>query len=344
MGLIQRVLRRYLKQKHLQSHEVEIDAAIEQLFYEINPRMRFLPDYQETLSRPVWNALRHINHVTDNIAGPVDAATRQWSSTPVLRAMFANGQEMGKIFNRDSSLRNCIAAAQPGNADSCHVMIAATMQVRKVLGIAMRGDMMQREVPQTQISFTDHRIVASADSEGGLREKLKAFALEFVAHRVLANIEAARSECGELERELALLRARMRVKLRQDSGKACLCDHVEYSEGEMAAICSQIREKEALLNQTAIHQPTLKHFMDQLLLVLNSVERLLQIHEVSLHLDNMNILLETPDTGTVKPVELTEILREGHPARIMVIACVPRDEVLAHDDMATRIDEALKQL
>ena len=344
MGLIRRVLRRYLKQKHLQSHQAEIDTAIEQLFYEINPRMRFLSGYQETLSRPVWNALRHINHVIDSIAGPVDAATRQWNSTPVLRAMFANGQEMGKIFNRDASLHACIAAAQPGNADSCHVMIAATMQVRKVLGIAMRGDMMQREVPQTQISFTDHRIVAAADSESGLREKLKAFALEFVAHKTLANIEAARSESGELEQKLALLRARMRMKLRQDSGKACLCDHVEYSDGEMAEICKLIREKETLLGQTAIHQPTLKYFMDQLLLVLNSVERLLQIHEVSLHLDNMNILLETPDEGTVKSVELTEVLREGHPARIMVIACVPSDEVLIQDDMAARIDEALKQL
>ncbi|MFA5241418.1 MAG: hypothetical protein WC029_04200 [Sulfuricella sp.] len=344
MGLIRRVLRRYLKQKHLQSHQAEIDAAIEQLFYEINPRMRFLTDCQETLSRPVWNALKHIQHVIDSIAGPVDAATRQWSSTPVLRAMFANGLEMGKTFNRDPSLRNCISTAQPGNIDSCHVMIASTMQVRKVLGIAMRGDMMQREVPQTQISFTDHRIVASAGSESGLREKLKAFALEFVAHRVLANIEAERSECGELEQELALLRARMRMKLRQDSGKACLCDHVEYSDGEMAEICTLIREKEALLGQTAIHQPTLKYFMDQLLLVLNNVEKLLQIHGISLHLDNMNILLETPDEGAVKAVELTEILREGHPARIMLIACVPRNEVLIHDDMAARIDEALKQL
>jgi hypothetical protein len=344
MGLIRRVLRHYLKQKHLRLHQAEIDTAIEQLFYEINPRMRFLSDYQKTLSRPVWNALKHIHHVIDGIAGPVDAATRQWNLSPVLRAMFTNSSDMGKLFNRDASLRKHIATAQPGKAEDFHVMIAATMQVRKVLGIAMRGNIMQREVPQTQISFADHRIVASADSESGLREKLKAFALEFVAHKVLANIGAARSECEGLEQELALLRARMRMKLRQDSGKACLCDQVEYSEGEMAAICSQIREKETLLNQTAIHQPTLQHFMDQLLLVLNSVERLLQIHEVSLHLDNMNILLETPDADSVKPVELTEVLREGHPARIMLIARVPRDQVLAHDDMATRIDEALKRL
>ncbi len=344
MGLIRRVLRHYLKHKHLQSHQAEIDTVIEQLFYEINPRLGFLTGYQEALSGPVWNALKHIHHVIDHIAGPVDAATRQWGSTPALRAMFANGLEMGRFFKRDPSLRNCIATAQPGNAESCHVMIASTMQVRKVLGIAMRGDIMQREVPQTQISFTDHRIVASADSESGLREKLKAFALEFVAHKVLANIAAARSECEGLEQELALLRARMRMKLRQDSGKACLCDRVEYSEGEMAEICSLIREKETLLSQTAIHQPTLKYFMDQLLLVLNSVEKLLQIHEVSLHLDNMNILLDTPGEDAAKPVELTEILRSGHPARIMLIARVPRDEVLIHDDMAARIDDALKRL
>lgn len=344
MGLIRRVLRHYLKQKNIRLHQAEIDAAIEQLFYEINPRLRFLPAYQEMLSRPVWNTLRHIHHVIDGIAGPVDAAARQWSANPVLRALFASSTEMGKLFSRDPALRSCIVTAPSDPAASCHVMIASTMQVHKVLGIAMRGDMMLRDVPQTQISFTDHRIVAFANSESGLREKLKAFALEFVAHKVLANIEAARSECEGLEQELALLRARLRMKLRQDGGKACLCDRVEYSESEMTETCNLIREKEGLLNQAAIHQPTLDYFMQQLLSVLNSVDKLLQIHAVTLHLDNMNILLESGDADAVPPVELTEIQRAGHPARIMMIAQVPRDEVLIQDDMATRIDAALKWL
>jgi hypothetical protein len=208
----------------------------------------------------------------------------------------------------------------------------------------MRGEIMQRDVPQTQISFTDHRIVASADSDSSLREKLKAFALEFVAHKVLANIEAARSEHSDLEQEVALLRARMRLKLRQDSGKACLCDRIEYSEGEMASICSLIREKETQLNQTAVHQPTLQYFMDELLQVLNNVEHLLQIHEVSLHLDNMNILLDMPYRQDSKEIKLTEIQRSGHAARIMLIARVPREEVPIHDDMAARVEEALKWL
>lgn len=344
MGLIRRVLKHYLKRKHIKLHQAEIDTAIEHLFYEINPRLRFLSGHQEVLSRPVWNTLKYIHHVIDGIAGPTDAAMRQWNQSPELRALFASSADMTKLFNRSESLRNCMAATQSGEAEYCHAMIASTMQVRKVLGIAMRGEMIQREVPQTQISFTDHRIIASADSENGLREKLKAFALEFVAHRVLANIEAARAESESMEQELALLRARMRMKLRQDSGKACLCDHVEYSEGEMAEICSSIREKETLLGQTAIHQPTLQYFMDQLLLVLNSVERLLQIHEVSLHLDNMNVLLETPEANTAKPVALTEVQRAGHAARIMLIARVPRAEIPAGDDMATRIDDALKRL
>lgn len=341
MGLIRRFLQHYLKQKPIRLHQAEIDTAIEQLFYEINPRLHFLPGFQEVLSRPVWNTLKHIHHVIDGIAGPVDAITRQWSLTPVLRAMFANSADMKKLFNRDPSLHNCITTTQ---ADHCQVMIASTMQVRKVLGMAMRGDMMQRDVPLTQISFTDHRIVASSDSENGLREKLKAFALEFIAHKVLTNIANARSECEGLEQELALLRARMRMKLRQDNGKACLCDRVDYSEGDMTEICTLIKEKETQLSQTAIHQPTLKYFMDQLLLVLNSVEKSLQIHDVSLHLDNMNMVLETPDAGTIKPIEFTEILRAGHPARTMLIARVPRDGVISHDDVAARIDEALKWL
>lgn len=344
MGLIRRALRRYLKQKHLGSHQAEIDAAIEQLFYEINPRLRYLPAYHETLGKPVWDTLQHIHHVIDGIAGPVDASTRQWSLNPALRALFANSSEMVDLFGRDPALRDCIATAPPGSPEIYHVMIASTMHVRKVLGVAMRGDIMQRDVPLTQIGFSDHRIVVTADSESALREKLKAFALEFVAHKVLANIAEARTESEGLEQELALLRARMRMKLRQDNGKACLCDRLEFGEDEMTEICTLIREKESLLGQAAIHQPTLQYFMEQLLLVLGGVERLLHIHEVTLHLDHMNILQETPDTDSGKPIRLTEVHRAGHPARIMLIARVPLDEVPAQADMATRIDDALKRL
>lgn len=344
MGLVRRVLKHYLKKKDLQSHQAEIDAAIERLFYEINPRLHFLPGHQQMLERPVWNTLKYIQHVIDSIAGPVDASARQWARSPALRALFANSSDMGSLFGRDPALRACIATAPPGQSGRCHVMIAATMQVRKVLGIALRGGMMQRDVPQTQISFTDHRIVAAAGSESELREKLKAFALEYVAHRVLANIAAERADCEGLEQELALLRARMRTKRRQDDGKACLCDHVEYSAGEIARICTLIREKEALLSQTAIHQPTLEYFMDQLLRALNGVDKLLQVHEISLRLDAMNILPDAPDADSVEPVELTEILRAGHSARIMLIARVPLEEAQIHDDMAARIDAALKSL
>lgn len=340
MGLIRRVLRHFLKHKPTRLHQAEIDSAIEQLFYEINSRLRFAPGYRETLETPVWHALKHIHHVIDSIAGPVDAARRQWDLNPLLRAMFANSSDMEKLFNRDPTLRTCIAATPE---EHCHAMIAATMQVRKVLGVALRGDMMQREVPQTRISFSDHRIVASADSESALREKMKAFALEFLAHKVLADIAAARAESSDLEQELALLRARLRMKLRQDSGKACLCDRVEYSEGEMKEICARIKEKETLLGQTSIHQPTLQYFMDQLLRALNGVENLLQVHTVSLHLDSMNIL-ETPDAIAAKPIELSEILRAGHPVQVMLIVRVPREEINFADDMAEKIDNALKWL
>ncbi|MDP2828302.1 MAG: hypothetical protein Q8O37_06820 [Sulfuricellaceae bacterium] len=346
MGIksIRHILRYFLSRRKspVERHQAEIDAAIERLLYEINPRLAFLPGYGEKLGAPVWHALQHIEDVIDRIAGPLDASTRQWISTPELRAMFGSGDEMGRIFNRGNVLQVC--AKMPDPDDSCYAMLASTLQVRKVLGMELRGETMLRDVPQTQISFTDHRVIAASASETALREKTKGFALEFMAQRILANIEQARSQHNGLEQELAMLRARLRMKRRQDQGKACLCERIEITSEEVAALYDQIKEKEAELAQTAVHTPTLDFFLHEMLKVLTASDSLLSLQTASWHLDDMNIVRNPSDQNSGKPIELTEVMRAGHPARSLLIVRIPHDEIHEEQDNLSRIDDALKLL
>lgn len=346
MGIksFRRLLRHYLRNEKspVERHQAEIDAAIERLLYEINPRLAYLPGYKEALGTPVWHALQHIEEVIDGIAGPVDASTKRWVSNPELRAMFGSGDEMGRILNRGGVLRLCANALSPDNG--CYAMLASTLQVRKVLGMELRGETLLRDVPQTQISFTNHRVIAASTSETALREKMKGFALEFMAQQVLANIEQARSLHNGLDQELAMLRARLRMKLRQDQGKACLCERVEASSEEIAALLVQIKEKEAELAQTAIHSPTLDFFLQALLDVLTASSSLLSLQTASWRLDDMNIVRNPADQNTGNTVELTEVVRAGHPARSLLIARIPHDEIYEERDNLSRIDDALKLL
>lgn len=347
MGIqsLRHILRHYLgrkKENLVERHQAEIDAAIERLLYEINPRLAYLPGYGERLGAPVWHALQHIEDVIDGIAGPLDASTRQWVSTPELRAMFGSGEEMGRIFNRGNVLQACVKA--PGTDDHCYAMLASTLQVRKVLGMELRGETLLRDVPQTQISFTDHRVIAASGSETALREKMKGFALEFMAQRVLANIEQARSQHNGMEQELAMLRARLRMKLRQDQGKACLCERVEITSEEVARLYDQIKEKEAELSQTAVHTPTLDFFLQEILNVLMASDSLLSLQTASWRLDDMNVVRNSPDQSTGNTVELTEVMRAGHPARSLLLVRIPHDEIHEERDNMSRIDDALKLL
>lgn len=346
MGIksFRRLLRHYLRNEKspAERHQAEIDAAIERLLYEINPRLAYLPGHKEALGKPVWHALQHIEDVIDGIAGPVEASTRLWISNPGLRALFGSGDEMGRVFNRGDALRFCANSLNPDNG--CYAVLASTLQVRKVLGMELRGETLLRDVPQTQISFTDHRVIAASTSETALREKMKGFALEFMAQRVLANIDQARSEHEGMEQELAMLRARLRMKLRQDQGKACLCERVEISTEELASLHAQIKEKEALLAQTAIHSPTLDFFLQAILEVLAASDSLLRLQTASWRLDDMNIVRNAPDQNSGNTVELTEVIRTGHPARSLLIVRIPHDEIHEEQDNMSRIDDALKLL
>jgi hypothetical protein len=58
----------------------------------------------------------------------------------------------------------------------------------------------------------------------------------------------------------------------------------------------------------------------------------------------MNIVRNSSDQTSGNMLELTEVMRTGHPARSLLIVCIPHDEIHEEQDMSTRIDDALKLL
>ena len=61
--------------------------------------------------------------------------------------------------------------------------------------------MVQREVPRTSVSFTDHRVSAPCASAETLRADLERRALDFIAERVAGRLAALDADRKELEQE-----------------------------------------------------------------------------------------------------------------------------------------------
>lgn len=344
MGIFRRILRDYLRKKPVRQHASEIEAAIERLVEDVNPRIRFVPDYQNKLRNATWSTLKHIHRIVGEIAGPVECSRQQWAQDPLLRSLFTNSSEMRHIFSHSKPLRDFLERSPTGEANDCYVVLAATRQVKKVLGVELRGDVVQREVPQIRVSFTDHMIMAPAASEAELRAEMKGFALEFLAHQALAGIASARSRHQDLEQERALLRARLRMKQRQEKGLGCLCGHVECNDRDLSELCTQLAEKEKKLDETGSNPATLDYFVQQLIEVLESPEKYLKLQALTLHLDSMNISVGNKEGDAGNDISLTELWFASQPTRVMLVAKFPRGELLDRDEMVMDIEQALKML
>ena len=345
MGMLRRILGNYLKNKPIRQHAREIEEAIQRVVEEVNPRIRFVPGYRDKLGNATWRALKYTDRIIEGIAGPVECSREQWQRDPLLRALFTNSRDMRERFSRSRPVREFLEGGRGRGADECYAVLAATRQVKSVLGVELRGDVVQRDVPQIMVSFSDHIIMSPASSEGELRRAMKGFAAEFLAHQALAQIASARSHHEDLEQERALLRARVRMKQRQDKGLGCLCGRVNCSDAEMGELCARMAEMDRQLESSQNDVHSLDHFIQTLKAVLEVPEQYLRLERLSLRLDSMNIAAAGKAEGeSTHDIPLTEVQLAGQPARVMLVAKFPRRELLGPEETAMDLDRALSML
>lgn len=79
---------------------------------------------------------------------------------------------------------------------------------QRVFGMALHGEMVQRDVAQTSISFSDHRTRMCGHDEARLRRIVGVEVFEYLLAHALAQIGEERDERRELQETRALIRAR----------------------------------------------------------------------------------------------------------------------------------------
>ena len=89
---------------------------------------------------------------------------------------------------------------------------------QRVFGMALQGEMVQRDVAQTSVSFSDHRARICGRDESRLRRLIGAEVFEYLVAHALAEIGEERSERRELQENRSLIRSRLRLLQRFRKG------------------------------------------------------------------------------------------------------------------------------
>jgi hypothetical protein len=172
-----------------------------------------------------------------------------------------------------------------------------------VLGAALEGETMRRDVVQETLSFSDHQVRMCGRTEAALREEVVRRMVEQLGLEGLARAAADRNRRGALEQERALLKTRLQLLERQGVGVRAMVGG-EGDDGERGAadpeelerLHQQVADNEAGLAGLGIRSETLDRELDQLCAVLSEPSAHLYVESRRFRLNKMNVVLAEHST------------------------------------------------
>ena len=307
-----------------------VEAAIERAIEATDPRIRAASGYRRKLEPAVVHALDHVKKLVLGLPTPIEASHATYGNDARLAAFFASPDRMSEVFGADRTLLDYLASPAGAGTEPVLALLLVERTEKKVLGMAMQGDQLQRDVAQVQVSFDKHRLVDASAAEDDLRRALARRAYDQLLAMALARIAEVGGERESLEASQSVLRAKLR---------AVQSARVDFSEGggdappDRAALEAKLADIESQLANTGSGSTVIAKHLDLLAETLGKAEGQLWIEPVNILMDRLGVVQAKAGDTTVQ-LELGE-LRNAVGRRVVGLpVAIPRSEIPKRDILA----------
>jgi hypothetical protein len=303
----------------------------------MNPRLKNAHHHEERLAQSLSRALDYTDDLVEALPSVRDANPEAWQSDPAIRAFFATPADLSQAFSRSETLR----AWFERNADSteAYAVLGMAMAERHILGVALEGDCVRHDVPQTTLCFSDHRVTICSDSDASLRAEIGRRLIDQLALAGFAGLAANRRALASESR--VLLEKRVALLESQGAGLRAVVGATATTDAdELARIQAEIEMNSRALARLRVPGQSAALELEYVCDVLSKPSDHLYVHSRHVLLDSMNVVQpEGSEAG--KKIEFHYARIPGNPAvvRTFVLVRFPRRELLAgglHIDAATR--------
>ena len=168
--------------------------ALERIGELVDPLLKAASGFEHKLAAPVHHALGYCEGLVAGLPGPVDIDARAFGADPLVHALFATPDDIRLMLGKSQAVRDYLANPACLASDHFYAMLAARRQEKNRLGMAIQGDMIQNDVPQTVLYFTDHTLVEPSCDLARTRAQLRSRAFDSLLLSFKAHVEALRLE------------------------------------------------------------------------------------------------------------------------------------------------------
>jgi hypothetical protein len=326
-GLRNALHHRQLEKDARQDRQTDITKTVERVVDVIDGRIRLVGGYKKKLQYVIRNSLEFTDSLIDRFPPAIEVSSRTFVSDPYVNAFFSNTRDVQTIFSQSSEIREFMEDYANGELAHCCALLCMHKSEKTVLGVELAGDTLRKDVKQTAVNFTDHRIYSPAPTEPETRQGLKQCLFEGLVTNTLERVVQLKLSNQRLQHERQMLQARLR--------------HAQYLLGRQAGRQDseadrkrEIEETRLKLERTEedlrkIHLATPQVSLEQVIEVFSSPEKFVRLQESTLRLNKMGIKIDESARQPCNTLNLTEVSIGEQPPRVVTLANFPRDEFLS---------------
>ena len=307
--------------------QTDITKTVERVVDVVDGRIRLISGYRKKLQDVIRTSLEYSDSLIDQFPGAIEVSSRTFVSDPYVNAFFSNTHDVQSIFSRSSEIRDFMEDYAYDELTQCCALLCMHKTEKTVLGVELAGDTLRKDVKQTAVNFTDHRIYSPAPNELQTRQGLKRCLFEGLVTNTLERVIQLKLSNQRLQHERQILQSRLR--------------HAQYLLGRQTERplneddCKrEIEETRLKLEKTEqdlrkIHLATPQVSLEQVIEVFSRPEKFVRLQHSTLRLNKMGIKIDESTTQPCNTLNLTEVSIGEELSRVVTLARFPRDEFLS---------------
>jgi hypothetical protein len=303
-----------------------VDEAIEHVIDGIDVKLRLVPAYQKKLQHEVTLSLKYIDQLVEQIPGPIDVSRNTFVTDPQVRSYFATSDILQDTFSCGTELKAFFDQQENTATNQCCALLCANKEEKKIMGLALEGEMIRRDVPQTAINLSDYKILSPAIDDKQVRSGIKKCIFDGLVTYALQQIASIKSESRELMDRRRILHSQLRSKQTQGNGLTKLLAQAHIESVQSAELAVQLEEAETRLKDLTGDMDVFSFYLKEIKKILSQPEKFIRLNVNCLRLSDMCIKVDT-DTTQANDVCFTELEITNVMKRVVTTVRYNREDI-----------------
>ena len=275
----------------------------------VDKTLALVPGFAARLAGPVAHAREFCARLVDALPPPITIDRQSFASDSLVHALFATANDIGAVLAASGQVRAYLAEPRLRQDDSFFALMAARRVDKKVLGVALQGEIVVTDVPQTLLQFSNQTVILPAEDPSLVRDAFLNAAFDGLLLTFAEHLAHAREVYGLLRTECEMERACQRGQLKNTA----------FPERRIAALDERLQQQFQSLQPEGI--------IAELADFLMQPEQALSLDPVQLWVTRRGVVQEgaTYDADAA-PIRFTELKSRDRRRHLVLPVCIRYDE------------------